>query len=232
LPAPDDSIPRAIATGEIRWHVQFIAELARVLRPNVYVELGIHTAELFNLAAPFAGHAIGVDIDPAAGGHIVSARNARFFCGRTDDFIRAAEQNDLMIDMLFIDADHSRAAVLRDFADYFPHVRPQGLILLHDSDPDPELISPDWCGDGYLAVEELARTAQAYEMVTIPLSPGLTICRKRTRQLSSQEPSEDGMAPAAWGARNDKRDPARVEAPGSVAAFTARLRRLLARVRS
>jgi len=197
------SVPSSIASGETRWHVGFISELARTLRPEVYVELGIHTAELFNMVVPFADRAIAVDMDPAAGRYVSNASNAHFFCGTTDSFLAETALSGLGIDMLFIDADHSRESVLRDFRGYFPHVRPQGLILLHDSDPDAELIDPDWCGDGYLAVEELSRDTTSYEMVTIPLSPGLTICRKRTQQLSWREPHSGGMRPAQWGLHGD-----------------------------
>lgn len=40
--------------------------------------------------------------------------------------------------MLFIDADHSKEAVLQDFRGFFPFVAPYGLILLHDSHPGKE----------------------------------------------------------------------------------------------
>lgn len=36
-------------------------------------------------------------------------------------------------DFLFIDGDHTYAAVARDFSDYFPKVREGGLIFFHDS---------------------------------------------------------------------------------------------------
>jgi predicted O-methyltransferase YrrM len=37
------------------------------------------------------------------------------------------------IDFLFIDADHSWAAIERDWYDWVPHVMPGGIIALHDS---------------------------------------------------------------------------------------------------
>ncbi|WP_407313700.1 class I SAM-dependent methyltransferase [Desulfosporosinus sp. SB140] len=89
--------------------------------------------------------------------------------------------------MLFIDADHSKTAVLQDFKDFFPFVVPHGLILLHDTHPgNVQLIQPEWCGTAYLAIEELMKETRAYELMTIPVSPGLTICRKRQTQLSWQ----------------------------------------------
>ncbi len=180
----------------LNWNSEFIALLASMLRPEVYVELGVHTAGTFNLVAPFAGRAVGVDIDPTAERHMTHAANTHFHCGTTRSFADQLGESGTMIDMLFIDADHSREAVLQDFRDYFPHVRPQGLILLHDSHPgDESMFVPHEAGNGYLAVEELSRDTVDYEMVTIALSPGLTICRKRTRQLAWQEPTSNGVAP-------------------------------------
>lgn len=87
--------------------------------------------------------------------------------------------------MLFIDADHSKEAVLQDFRGFFPFVAPYGLILLHDSHPGKEgMMHPGLCGTAYQAIEELSKETESYEMMTIPISPGLTICRKRQEQLS------------------------------------------------
>jgi hypothetical protein len=181
------------------WHYDVIPMLARALRPQVYVELGVREANLFNLVAPFAETAIGVDIDPASGTCIEDRPNVRFRCCTSDEFLEEIERSGLLIDLLFIDADHSRAASLRDFQNYLPHVRPQGLILMHDTHPgDASMVTPTQCGEVCRAVEELSGADPGYEMVTIPLSPGVTICRKRTRQLSWEEP-DTGVAPAAWG---------------------------------
>lgn len=36
------------------------------------------------------------------------------------------------IDLLFLDGDHGDAAVLQDYRDWSPHVRPGGFLVLHD----------------------------------------------------------------------------------------------------
>lgn len=173
----------------LAWHLDVVPALARVFRPALYVELGVQRAELFNRVFPYAGQLIGVDCDPRAAEHITKAPNVRFFCTTTDRFAEeVATDEGLIIDMLFIDADHSRAAVVNDFRTYFPFVRPHGLILLHDTHPgDLGLIDPEWCGDAYRAIEEIQRQDEGFEMMTIPVSPGLTLCRKRKAQLSWME---------------------------------------------
>jgi predicted O-methyltransferase YrrM len=170
------------------WHVEFITNLARLLRPVLYVELGIYQAELLNKVAPLAGTAIGVDLDPTCGDYVRAAPNVRFFGGSTDAFAKEAALLGLRIDMLFIDADHCRESVVQDFTNYLPLVRPHGLILLHDTHPgDESLLAPGYCCDAYRAIEELQSRAIGYEMMTMPLTPGLTICRKRTAQLAWME---------------------------------------------
>lgn len=176
-------------TVPLNWHVEFVAGLARLMRPQVYVELGIYQAELFNRVAPYAGQAIGIDVDPACARFVKDAPNAAFVCGTTDSFAEESRTVGRQIDMLFIDADHCRESVLRDFRSYLPLVRPHGLILMHDTHPgDATLLDPGFCCDAYKAIEELQSDAAGYEMMTIPLSPGLTMCRKRTAQLAWLEP--------------------------------------------
>lgn len=176
--------------GNVRldWHEDFIVQMASLVRPKVYVELGIYHCALFNRLIPIAEQLIGVDINADAGNFMMKSTNAQFFNGNTQEFAKELENNPLQINMLFIDADHSKQAVMQDFKDFFPFVAPHGIILLHDTHPGNEyLIQPEWCGTAYQAVEELSKEKDSYEMMTIPISPGLTLCRKRQAQLSWRE---------------------------------------------
>lgn len=104
------------------------------------------------------------------------------------EFAKELEANPLKIGMLFIDADHSKEAVLQDFQIFFPLMAPHGLILLHDTHPKDEvMMQPGLSGTACQAVEILALDTREYELMTIPVSPGLTICRKRQAQLSWQK---------------------------------------------
>jgi predicted O-methyltransferase YrrM len=170
----------------LNWHEDFIVELAKVLQPHLYVELGIYRCELFNRIIPYAEQLIGVDIRQEAGAAMQLSAKARFVQATTADFARELHANPLTIDLLFIDADHSREAVLRDFHNFFPFVAAHGLILFHDTHPSPELLQPGYCGTAYQAIEALTQDTSCYELATIPVAPGLTICRKRQTQLSWQ----------------------------------------------
>lgn len=170
------------------WYCNVITLIAQIVRPKVYVELGIQQCKLFNVMVPYAEKLIGVDIDANAGRLMQTSPKTRFVHGTTQSFAEELRSQPITIDMLFIDADHSKEAVLQDFRDFFPFVAPHGLIFLHDSHPgEPKMISPNFCGTAYQAVDLLSRETDEYEMMTIPVSPGLTLCRKRQQQLSWQE---------------------------------------------
>lgn len=173
---------------KLNWHEDFIVHLASIMRPKVYVELGLYHCYLFNRIIPYAEKSIGVDITAEAGQYMQQSPNTRFVNSTTQEFAKELEINPVQINMLFIDADHSKTAVLQDFQDFFPFVAPHGLILLHDTHPkDEAMMDPSLCGTACQAVEILARNTSDYELMTIPVPPGLTICRKRQGQLSWRE---------------------------------------------
>lgn len=169
------------------WHEQFIESIAAIVKPKVYVELGLYKCTLFNRIIPYAQQLIGLDINPNSRTYMQKSSKTRFIYADTKAFAQYLTNNPIEIDMLFIDADHSKQAVEEDFLAYFPFVVPHGLILLHDSYPkDLEQTNPGYCGDGYLAIEKLSHRTDDYEMMTIPVPPGLTLCRKRKSQLAWQ----------------------------------------------
>jgi predicted O-methyltransferase YrrM len=176
----EDTIP-------LNWHEDFIIHLAQLARPKIYVELGIYKGALFNRMIPYAERLIGVDIAQETVHYIRHSSKVRFINAKSSDFAYELQINPLRINMLFIDANHSKESVLEDFYNFFPFIAPHGIILLHDTHPAPEHLDPRYCDTAYQAVEELAKLNTGVEMVTIPVPPGLTICRKRQTQLSWQE---------------------------------------------
>jgi len=83
------------------------------------------------------------------------------------------------IDLLYIDGDHSYEGVRRDFDDWFPYVRPGGIIFLHDSRREPDAPENEfkrgWQGPTQLAQElgEDQRVALVEEVFS------LTVWRKK-----------------------------------------------------
>lgn len=166
------------------WHVDFILHLATIIKPRCYVELGLYQGELFNKMIPYCDTLHGVDMDETVSKFIKKSPKVNFYGKSTSDFSKHAKSINLQIDLLFIDADHSYDSVLNDFNSFFPMVRDNGIILIHDSYPkNKSFTSKGYCGDGYKAIEELGEKADNYEIVTIPIHPGLSIIRKRKSHL-------------------------------------------------
>ncbi len=171
------------------WHHDFILHIASIIRPKVYVELGLRRCPLFNRMIPFADKLIGVDIDRAPEQYMIKNPKASFVCMPTSQYAETLKAKPIEIDLLFIDADHSEKAVFEDFNSFFPYIKPHGLIILHDGHPkSEEWLAPHLCDDSYKAIEALSKNVTEYEMMTIPFHPGLTLCRKRKNQLSWKEP--------------------------------------------
>jgi len=171
-----------------KWHQGLIAHLASLAAPATYVEIGVHHCGLFNQMLPFAQKLVAVDANPASRAHMAQTPKTQFFHGTSMDFAAHLKREPLLIDFLFIDADHSKEAVDADFNGLFEFVADHGLILLHDTHPaDLAATDAKRCGDGYLAIERLSCQTDRWEMMTLPRHPGLTLCRKRRRQLSWQE---------------------------------------------
>lgn len=178
------------AAGKIdhKWHQDFILHLASIMRPENYLEVGIYRCGLFNRMVPYAKSLTGVDLSPEAGKFMISNPKVRFVCSDSLACARRLKEHGETFDFVFIDADHSELAVQGDFAHYVQLLRPHGLILLHDTHPiDEAATCQERCGDGYLAIDRFSRQTDHWEMMTIPLHPGLTLCRKRSTQLSWQE---------------------------------------------
>jgi predicted O-methyltransferase YrrM len=149
------------------------------------LEIGIHKAGLFNKASRFTQESVGIDVDPTCRQSMKLRKQDRFICGDSASEMKKLILEDRKFDFIFIDGNHSKQAVMTDFSLAIELIRLDGIVMLHDTYPENEhATASDRCDDGYLAVEEASKLAEEWEMMTIPIHPGLTICRKRNRQVS------------------------------------------------
>tara|TARA_Y100000361_G_C10979262_1_gene248173 strand:+ start:90 stop:602 length:513 start_codon:yes stop_codon:yes gene_type:complete len=152
-------------------HSDIIADLARVYKPKVYVELGLYEGETWAKVLPHAESAFGVDIVDR------SISGGQIYIENTDIFF---EHFDKEINMAFIDADHCFESVLQDFENVAKLLHPQGIIVLHDTDPESDhLFDKGYCGDAYKIVS-LLQDSEEYNMLTIPVAEaGLSLVTKK-----------------------------------------------------
>ena len=184
----EDYLKPSLNSGEF---LPLMIEMARLMRPKVYMELGVRKGNTFRALAPFAEYSIAVDKERGRIPELIKAgklKKAAFFQMSTDEFAHIWAGKAQPIDFLFIDADHEKDQVLRDFDNFSPFLKEDtGLILMHDTLPaKPELVCPEKCGTAWEAAWTI-RTAKKYEgfeVLTLPGNwVGLTMVRKSKKQL-------------------------------------------------
>lgn len=170
-----------VLPGERSWHALFVGEIARVLRPKAYLEVGVYRGETFRAVAKWSNRSVGVDIDANAGLAIKGLRGSSFFLGSLTSASQALEKLKEPFDLIFIDADHAKESVVSDFDIASKLLSQNGLILLHDTWPlDSSFLTPNLCGDAWLAVNLLRSRHPEWSFVTMPAHPGLTICQRNS----------------------------------------------------
>ena len=166
--------------GQVSWHSMFLADLAKQMKPNRYLEVGIYQGETFKLVSRHATEAFGIDIAASAVESIRFVPNAQGFQGTLGDFLAVNSALELF-DLIFIDADHAKESVIEDFGNASPLLSPNGLLVLHDTWPgSAEFASSGFCGDAHLAVPILRSNYKDWSFVTLPTHPGMTFCQRNT----------------------------------------------------
>ena len=139
---------------------------------RTYLEFGTHENQTIGKVR--CERRIGVDTKPLT--DHPSSIGIQFFAMTTQQFIKTEAAKHSPYDVVFIDADHSRQAVEADFHGIWPYVSDEGLVLLHDTNPETEAdTAPGLCGDAW---KFAAFMDDDYQAVTLPYHPGLTIVRK------------------------------------------------------
>jgi hypothetical protein len=165
-------------------HAEFISNLFKWLKPELYLELGVRDGTTFIPASKYCKRAIGVDAfnDPK----FQFQPNMEFYKMMTDDFF-ANLNPDIKFDAVFIDADHSHEQSLKDFINVKDRVIDDGFILFHDTYPYNEsMLHPYACNDCYrTALYIKQHFIDEFEVLTLPFNPGVTIVKKmrRNKQL-------------------------------------------------
>ena len=160
-------------------HSDFIAILASIYKPTVYVELGLCQGLTLSKVQPYIGKGYGVDMKSNISLETLKQKysNLEIICSTTNEFFEKFNEG---IDMAFIDADHCYESALNDFLNIYIRLNPGGIILLHDTDPESnKFIDPGYCGDSYKMVKYLENHPDI-NCTTLPLTEaGLTMVTKK-----------------------------------------------------
>lgn len=163
------------------FHCEILKAIAREMKPNVYVELGICGGSTFNAVAPFSSEAYAVDIAIGMPKAILQGEKYKPFVMKTEEFAKKWKEDiKKEIDLIFIDADHSKEAVYNDIMNFWPYLKTDsGLMVLHDMwPPSSKYVDPGYCGDGFLVKQKIKKELPDLEFVSLPLQYGLGVMRK------------------------------------------------------
>src|SRR6185295_18270822 len=122
------------------FHYRLIPLLATGISATRYLELGCAAGEcLLRVYRAIASTGVtpvvvGVDKTPAVP-DTADMPGLRVIAMSTREFLGADVDAYCPFDLVFIDADHHVDEAWMDFRRVLPHVRDQGLILLHDTYP-------------------------------------------------------------------------------------------------
>lgn len=128
---------------------EFLAQLHELLRPKVYLEIGVHTGQSLRLAQ-FSEHAFGVDPNPMVG---QPPANSIIMPMTSDVFFEKRWFILPPVDLAFIDGMHLFENALVDFYNVEKRMAPGGIIVLDDVLPYNQAIAErvqppgDWTGD-------------------------------------------------------------------------------------
>ena len=154
-------------------HSDLIVQLVKSVNCRTYLELGIYDGSTLARVGQTVPRVIGVDIKDLR----INKNIGEFHLSTTQDFLQ--NFND-MVDVIFIDADHSFESVKEDFESALKLLNEFGIIILHDTDPISEkYLDKGYCGDSYKMLDWLEVNHPEMSVITLPISEaGLTIIKR------------------------------------------------------
>lgn len=166
-------------TPDLTWHGVLLTELAKRMRPALYIEFGTQTGRTIHAVSEFCDRAIGVDVNPPDSKFRFGSR-WEFFQMTTDDFVKNHLRSLPPVELALIDADHEQDQAFKDGCALIDELPPNGIVMFHDTYPSNEQhLKPGYCHDSYRVPTRLASLyACECDVLTLPIPPGLTIVRK------------------------------------------------------
>jgi predicted O-methyltransferase YrrM len=160
-----------------RFHHDFLQFLKHIVRPEVYLEIGVATGVTL-FGEPRASTLIGVDPDP----HLTIdpssfSWNGSLFRETSDAFFERSaikEVTDKPVDLTFVDGMHWAEFALRDIRNAESISDRHGVIAVHDIYPKSSKEASrefnregDWMGDVFKATHALRKFRPDLKMVLI-----------------------------------------------------------------
>ena len=157
-------------TELMRWDV--INKLLSTTSGRRYLEIGVDNGECGRRVK--SKYRWGVDPKPHG-----KAAFERFYCGTSDAFFEGCGSEEF--DVVLVDGLHHAEQVYRDVLNALDHLAIDGAIVLHDCNPQSELVqrvprqSKVWTGDCWKAIAKLRGEHPELDVYVIDTDEGLGI---------------------------------------------------------
>ena len=157
-------------------HPFILEHFASWIKPERYLEIGVRNGRVLKKIMNYCNECYAVDIKFLTKDF---TSNVKLFETSSDDFFLNLD-NNIKFDMVFIDGDHNKEQVYKDFVNVEDKVIDDGFVFFHDSYPYSEImLQPGLSGDCWEAVKKIKKNfISSWEIVTLPFNPGLTIMKK------------------------------------------------------
>jgi predicted O-methyltransferase YrrM len=154
-------------------HTDMIVQIVKSINCKNYLELGVYDGSTLEKVSTVVPRVIGVDINDFRKNKNIG----EFHQTTTQNFLNNFNE---IVDVIFIDADHSFEAVKLDFKASLKNLNEFGIIMLHDTDPISEkYIAREHCEDSYKIIDWIKTEYPEMDVFTFPISEaGLTIVKR------------------------------------------------------
>ena len=112
----------------------------------------------------------------------------------SDEFFQNIEDSNILYDFIFIDGLHHTEQVDKDIANSLKHLSPNGLIMLHDTNPgsyESQLVPRTqaiWNGDVWKSVVKLRCSNPDLEIFTVDTDCGCAVLKRGNQKLYDRVP--------------------------------------------
>jgi predicted O-methyltransferase YrrM len=130
MPTPRDVL-REDVHHDIDMHVPWLTSVAKGNIFEIGVRTGISTAAFLVGLEMNGGHLFSVDIEEQCG-KVLESQDWTFIHDSSRNVDAVKSKIPPVLDILFVDGDHTYEGTRDDFTNYVPMVRSGGLIICHD----------------------------------------------------------------------------------------------------
>lgn len=160
---------------ELYNHPYLLEHFASWIKPDNYLEIGVREGVSLRPVSKWAKTCHAVDINFLVKDY---ADNVVLYEMSSDEFF--SKIKNIKFDMVFIDGDHDKNQVYKDFINVKDKVIEDGFVFFHDSYPhNEEMFHPTLsynCWEAVLQIKKEFHTE--WEIITLPFTPGVTIMKK------------------------------------------------------